>query len=45
MAVTTLAHSTQTLNPRFSEKTEKARFLRAVRFPPFSQKVSLSGSQ
>jgi hypothetical protein len=43
--ITTIVHSTQTLKPRCSAKTEKTRFLRAILLPRLSQNRSSSGSQ
>jgi hypothetical protein len=43
--MTMIVHSTQMLNPRFSAKIEKTRFLRAIALPVCSQKASSSGLQ
>ncbi len=42
--MTTIVHSTQMLNPRFSAKIEKIRFFFAIFFPDASQNASSSGS-
>src|SRR3954468_15490813 len=42
---TMMVHRTQIEKPRCSAKMEKARFLRAIRRPVFSQNRSSSGSQ